>query len=203
VTPTIVQAFFFNFHLFALVGAPVDLTIPVRQTDRNLSTRDSWWFSAVGRLVTPGFFNTFEITLLSGRLFQSPDTAVSSRVAILSETAARAVGGVSPIGRNIKLTDGSEPYDVVGVVRDVLYESLRTAAGRMERFRVFKQAEDARLRKLRSQGYSALSATTGSTDAALRTGRYTAHMATRSMRVAHPANVGLSSGVTPYIHPVR
>ena len=81
--------------------------------------------------VTPGFFSTFEIKLLSGRLFQSSDTAVSPRVAILSETAARAVGGVSPIGRNIKLTDGSEPYEVVGVVRDALYESLRTAAGRM------------------------------------------------------------------------
>ena len=81
--------------------------------------------------VTPGFFSTFEIKLLSGRLFQSSDTAVSPRVAILSETAARAVGGVSPIGRNIKLTDGSEPYEVVGVVRDALYQSLRTAAGRM------------------------------------------------------------------------
>ena len=81
--------------------------------------------------VTPGFFNTFEIKLLSGRLFQSSDTAVSPRVAILSETAARAVSGVSPIGRNIKLTDGSEPYEIVGVVRDVLYKSLRTAAGRM------------------------------------------------------------------------
>jgi predicted permease len=81
--------------------------------------------------VTPGFFNTFEIKLLSGRLFQASDTAVSARVAILNETAARAVGGVSPIGRNITLTDGSEPYEVVGVVRDVLYESLRTAAGRM------------------------------------------------------------------------
>ena len=81
--------------------------------------------------VTPGFFNTFDIKLLSGRLFLSSDTAVSPRVAILSETAARAVGGVSPIGRNIKLTDRSEPYQVVGVVRDVLYQSLRTAAGRM------------------------------------------------------------------------
>ncbi len=81
--------------------------------------------------ITPDFFNTFDIKLLSGRLFQSSDTAVSRRVAILSETAARAVGGASPIGRNIKLTDGSEPYEVVGVVRDVLYESLRTAAGRM------------------------------------------------------------------------
>jgi predicted permease len=85
--------------------------------------------------VTPGFFNTFEIKLLSGRLFQSSDTAASPRVAILSEMAARAAarafGGSSPIGRHVKLTDGSEPYEVVGVVRDVLYESLRTAAGRM------------------------------------------------------------------------
>ncbi len=67
-----------------IVGGPVDLTIPVRQTDRNLSTRDSWWFSAVGRLLDgaavetaraelDGLFQTY-MTELNGRPTRASDT---------------------------------------------------------------------------------------------------------------------------------
>jgi predicted permease len=79
--------------------------------------------------VSPAFFETMGIPLLHGRGFTDRDGRDGPRVVILNETAARtlfpdgdAIG--SRIGESF---EKSGELEVVGVVRDAKYESLRNA----------------------------------------------------------------------------
>jgi cell division protein FtsX len=73
------------------------------------------------------FFKTFRTPVLLGREFNRRDTASSPRVVIVNDAFARAnFRGRPPIGEWVAFR--SEPnthYAVVGVVKDVKYESLR------------------------------------------------------------------------------
>lgn len=80
--------------------------------------------------VRPHYFETLELRLLAGRDINDFDTANSRKVAIINETFARKVFGVSnPIGRAIiSLAEPGYPettYEVVGVVKDSSYGGLR------------------------------------------------------------------------------
>jgi predicted permease len=74
--------------------------------------------------VTPGYFEAMGTPLVHGRFFTDGDRESTLRVAIVDERlAARFWPGQVPIGKG--LTRGaSETYTVVGVVRDVRFESL-------------------------------------------------------------------------------
>jgi len=80
----------------------------------------------------PGYFATMGIPILLGRVFGPQDTAASPKVAVINETFARwYLPGGSPIGRHFGL--GGDPkhsndIEVVGVVKDAKYESLRERA---------------------------------------------------------------------------
>src|SRR5262249_10795817 len=81
--------------------------------------------------VSSGFFDTFGVALLAGRLFRPGDHASSPRVAILNETLAReAFQDSSPLGRHVTFPrqDVTAEYEIVGIVRDVRYDTLRKAA---------------------------------------------------------------------------
>jgi putative ABC transport system permease protein len=84
------------------------------------------------RPITPGFFQTMRIPLLSGRDFNERDAADSPLVAVVSETLARQhLSGEHPIGKrlhvNIGTADGMN-VEVVGVVGNVKMTSLDTDA---------------------------------------------------------------------------
>jgi predicted permease len=84
--------------------------------------------------VTSGFFDAFGVALLTGRSFTPGDRATSPRVAILNETAARATfRDSSPLGRRVTFPgqDVTAEYEIVGIVRDVRYASLRKQADPM------------------------------------------------------------------------
>ncbi len=84
--------------------------------------------------VTAGYFDTFRIRILKGRPFLPTDRAGSAKVAILNQSAARYhFGEVDPIGRHVRfpLPGRTGDYEIVGVVPDVYYESLRVAPERM------------------------------------------------------------------------
>jgi len=67
--------------------------------------------------VSDHYFETTGIPIIAGRGITADDRANSPHVAVLTQTAARAVfGGANPIGRS--LTDGVE---VVGIARDVRF----------------------------------------------------------------------------------
>jgi predicted permease len=80
--------------------------------------------------VSPGFFQTFGIDLLQGRAFTDGDNESAPKVALLNEAAAQFYfGDRSPIGGQLSFKRGSKaepiPYQVIGVVRDSRYQSLR------------------------------------------------------------------------------
>jgi len=69
--------------------------------------------------VTPGYFETLSMPLMQGRTFRESDTAQSSKVAVVSQSFARAAyrnGGVA-IGSRLRIENNE--YEIVGVVGDV------------------------------------------------------------------------------------
>jgi predicted permease len=79
--------------------------------------------------VTDRYFETIGIRLLAGRSFTSRDQSGSLRVAILNESAARALfGGESPLGRRVSFPGQRvpDPCEIVGIVADARYQDLRT-----------------------------------------------------------------------------
>jgi len=68
----------------------------------------------------PGFFETLQIPLLSGRAFDARDRANTPRVAVITERMAReSFGSVNAVGRRFRLeNDPNSWIEVIGVVRD-------------------------------------------------------------------------------------
>jgi predicted permease len=84
--------------------------------------------------VTDRYFETTGIRLLAGRMFTPRDRSGSLRVAILNETAARALfGAENPLGRKVSFPGQciQDDYEIVGVVTDTRYRDLRTPDERM------------------------------------------------------------------------
>ncbi|MDQ6892365.1 MAG: ABC transporter permease [Acidobacteriota bacterium] len=84
------------------------------------------------RGVTPGYFQTMEIRLLSGRDFSQADAANAPKVAIVNETLARRAWSDvrGSVGKRVLLggRDGRTPYEVVGVIGDLRHTGLDVAA---------------------------------------------------------------------------
>lgn len=77
------------------------------------------------RAVTPGYFRTMGIPILSGRDVTEEDNATSVPVVLISETAARKWWpGRSAIGEEVQLGKNSPSLRVVGVVADTHSRSL-------------------------------------------------------------------------------
>ncbi|HTX33992.1 MAG TPA: ABC transporter permease [Bryobacteraceae bacterium] len=80
-------------------------------------------------LVSAGYFQTLGTPLLAGRDFDSGDTPTSPPVAIVNQTLARRYfGSASPLGHRFRILKGdrlSDPVEIVGVVGDAKYGSLR------------------------------------------------------------------------------
>ena len=80
--------------------------------------------------VSPDFFQTMRTTLVAGRDFTADDSPNAPRVAIVNQSFARDVLGVSsPIGVTFQMParPGAKPptFEVVGLVKDAKHMSLR------------------------------------------------------------------------------
>jgi putative ABC transport system permease protein len=81
--------------------------------------------------VTPGFFETLDITLLAGRDFGDRDTSSSPQVAVVNEEFARQIsGGANPVGGSfwVEARPGGVPetrYEIVGLVKSTKYSDVR------------------------------------------------------------------------------
>ena len=77
--------------------------------------------------VSPEFFTTLEMPIVNGRGFTDRDTRNAPKVVVLSETAAkRYFPGESPIGKRLGFSpETNGEFEVVGIVRDVRYASVR------------------------------------------------------------------------------
>jgi len=107
-----------NVRWNTLIDAPDGLTLP---RDKRVS-----WLNAV----TPGWFATYGVHLKSGRDLNEHDRAGGPPVAVVDETFARRFfpGVADPVGRHV-LRDvppaGKESIEIVGLVEDTVYSSLR------------------------------------------------------------------------------
>ena len=120
-----------------VADAAVSFTTPVARSARNtfiavppgssLSRRERLaWVN----LVTPGWFDTLGLRLAGGRDFDAHDTKGAPLVAVVNRAFARRfLGGMSPVGAAIATQDPvhkPDPlYQIVGIVEDSVYRSLR------------------------------------------------------------------------------
>jgi predicted permease len=85
--------------------------------------------------VTPGYFATVGIALVSGRDFDDRDRGGSAQVAIVNQSvAARFFPGQSPIGRRLGFS--KLDTEIIGVVRDAHTQTLHEPAAPMAYFPV-------------------------------------------------------------------
>jgi predicted permease len=79
--------------------------------------------------ISPDFFATMSIPLLSGREFTLGDTSAAKKVAIINATFARLYfAGRNPIGAHFAYGSGDKVHpdiEIVGVVRDSKYSGVR------------------------------------------------------------------------------
>ena len=80
--------------------------------------------------VAPNFFDTLGIRVLAGRALTDRDTQTSPKVTVINEAAARKYfSGENPIGRRFGQSfETTGDFEIVGVVRDVKYNSVRDDA---------------------------------------------------------------------------
>ena len=79
--------------------------------------------------VSPEFFETMEIPVLAGRVFDARDGKDAPEVVVINDAAAREYfGRESPLGRRFGFSPETRgEIEVVGVVRDVKYSDVRAA----------------------------------------------------------------------------
>lgn len=108
--------------------------------------------------VTPQYFETMSIPLLRGRDFgpqdelppSEPASAAGAKrplVAVINQTMARQFfGDDTPLGKRIRFPGypdkNSEPFEIVGVVKDVKFLSLREKSPRIIYFPFFQTPND-------------------------------------------------------------
>ena len=103
----------------------------------NNSIRTEWSKAVTGddvlawfNYVSPGFLGTLRMDFMAGRNFNTGDTATAPAIAIVNQTLARRFfPGLNPIGKTFRIDDHAgnpgPPIEVVGIVRDAKYASLR------------------------------------------------------------------------------
>ena len=96
---------------FEIVGDP-----PLDDKDRPVTAYQA---------VSPGYFSTLDLPILSGRPFDRRDARDGMPVCIVNEAFARAFRGRSPVGQRVALRPASAPeakpavHEIVGVARQV------------------------------------------------------------------------------------
>lgn len=71
------------------------------------------------------FLDTYEIPLAEGRNFSPEFGTDRSQAVLLNETAVNKMGWPSAVGKEIKYVHGGGPLQVIGVVADIHFKSLR------------------------------------------------------------------------------
>ena len=96
--------------------------------DRDYSAREGsqpLWQNSVG----PGYFNTMRTSVREGREFRWSDSGTRAKVVILSASAEMALfPGERALGQRVSDDRGKTWFEVVGVVEDAKYSSVRAAS---------------------------------------------------------------------------
>ena len=81
--------------------------------------------------VSPAYFATMGIPLLAGRDVSAQDRETAPRVAVVNQAVARqmaSAGVASPVGRRVGYDTPDKPIEIVGLVADAYFASLREPA---------------------------------------------------------------------------
>jgi len=84
-----------------------------------------------GNWISPGYIPTLRIPLLAGRNFTRADLATSSGLAIINQTFSRRFfPHLNPVGKIFRMNGmpGEKAFEVVGLIEDSKYYSLREGA---------------------------------------------------------------------------
>jgi predicted permease len=101
------------------------------QWDEDLSVAGGKVFNTYENSVSPGYFETMRIPIVAGRDFHWSDTGSSGLKVILNQAAVKLLTpDRNPLGQVVVKNDGKRTlqYEVVGVVGDAKYESVRSPA---------------------------------------------------------------------------
>ncbi|HWZ30728.1 MAG TPA: ABC transporter permease [Bryobacteraceae bacterium] len=101
-------------------------SLDIQGQTRRYSSLPSGWRT----FVTPRFFETTGMELISGRDFTEHDHEKSHRAVIINESTAKAYfPNQNPIGQSIAESSGGDPYaEIVGVVKDFAAGTPRMTA---------------------------------------------------------------------------
>ncbi|MGA8036218.1 MAG: ABC transporter permease [Candidatus Acidiferrales bacterium] len=79
---------------------------------------------ALARLADPGYFNTLQIPLLSGRVFTRQDRTGHPKTIVIShQLAQQYFPGEDPLGKHLHIAArGDADYEIVGIVADTLHQ---------------------------------------------------------------------------------
>ncbi|MCY4121533.1 MAG: ABC transporter permease, partial [Acidobacteria bacterium] len=110
------------------------------------------------QVTSPGYFEAMGFRLRAGRTFTRLDGPESPRVLVANETLARGLfGGEPAVGRRVLIADRDEPWEVIGVVEDIVYEGLElTAEPRAEAFFSMAQTGGGRYFGFRTRIYATI-----------------------------------------------
>ncbi len=117
-------------------------------TPEGYTYKPSDWrnYEAYTNAVSPGYFRTMQIPVIMGREFTERDRTGTPPAVIVNETFARRYWPAgSPIGKHIIWGSAEHPkwgIEVVGVVRDSFYSSLREQRGRVVIYTPVAQEQD-------------------------------------------------------------
>jgi predicted permease len=115
-----------SFTRSALLSGNTSITSLFRQgATSQKDGKDTYFMS-----VSPKFFDTMQIPILRGRDFDARDVEKPTASAIINETAAKKYfPNEDPIGQRVGLTaDQSGESEIIGIIRDTKYDSVRDAA---------------------------------------------------------------------------
>ena len=109
-------------------------TAPIRVAGASVPGDPNEMVETELQIASPGYFEAMRFRLREGRTFSCLDGPESPRVLVANETLARELFGDGPAAGRRVLARG-EPWEVIGVVGDILYGGLElTAASRPEAF---------------------------------------------------------------------
>jgi len=93
--------------------------------------------------VSPGYFTTLRLPLLTGRAFNDADTPESSKVVVINENFVRKFFGSAEkaLGRTFSVGKSNKPLTIVGVVKDAKHTNLHSLPVPIFYTPIFQDAE--------------------------------------------------------------
>ncbi len=130
-----------------LVAPPAGI-VPVRVDGRSPPSDPEALPRTAVQMASPGYFDVLRLRIREGRAFTRLDRAGGPRVLVVNETLARQLfGGETAVGQRVVLQGpgSSEPWEVIGVVADILYEGLTLTQSQAVAFVPLAQADGSPL----------------------------------------------------------